>query len=140
MMITTKFFIVRSFIVHLAIFSVVAFTVSCSEGEVKPSLNFLGSLLSPNDLFPRRINSQSKINQLKNSFVYETSAQQKKWSSNRNIKKPVYATNLENLNKPSYKSAEKVVAVKLAPKRHATLQEIGVSLDTSPKLKLNIRP
>ena len=135
-----KTFIARSLMAHLVLFSLLIIVVPCSEGRSKPKLSFLGSLLSQSELFPNRIYTKSEVNQTKNSFVYESPGMRKKWQADRSIKKPGFANNLDVSEKPSYKEVQNIPRAKKLPKKHATLQEIGVSLDTSTQLYWEMNP
>ena len=139
-MMTLKTFIARSLMAHLALFSLFIIVVPCPEGRAKPQLSFLGSLLSPGELLPNRTYAESQVNQKKNSFTYESPSMKKKWQVDRSINKPGYAKDLDASAKPPYKEVQNITRAKKIPKKHATLQEIGVSLDTSPKLHLEMRP
>ena len=133
-----RFFIVGSALIHLVFFSLFVFVVPCTEGKSKPQLNFLGAILSRHDLFSQRSDS-SYVSQRKEAFTYESPALFQKWQENRGVEKPGFTNEREALTKPSYKEVSNRSNSRHAPKKHATLEEIGVSLDAPPPVHLGIK-
>ena len=139
MKLSLKNFIVRSLLVHLIFVGLFVLVIPCSQERPKPSLNFLGAILSRNELLPNRAPSPTTGALKKQNFVYETPFLFNQWQVHRDVKKPGFVIETMGESKPLYKEVQNTPA-QHAPRKHATLQEIGVSLEARPKLQLGITP
>ena len=135
-----KMFITGALFVHLIFFSLIGFSVFYSKGQTKPSLNFLGAILAQDELRPKRVNDRGSSASSKLFIDWKDSGLLKNWQAKRDVEKPQYGNQGANLVKPHYKYKLKFTKEIKPPKKHATLEEIGVTLDTSPQYRLGIEP